>query len=291
MPGLPAPGLTADWLNGWLAALGITAMLPEVRLSWSPDPVPAAQFELPDHLPSLPEVLASALPSTQELEKLAVARRRPPAADFGRKVSLAVFAERAEVARVSDDWSLSSTVTDLVGDPPDQGLPHSPFDPAAPQGRTLWERVIACRQLIADPARSIAATFAGHGERVESNGLGFDVRRLTAGVQEAAKRVDPVVELLAFAGLELMPFRGNGMSARARGWTGPTGRPGAFRWCAWSQALERWGIDAFLDLTLGRDLRPEQQARLGVVACYHTVPYQPLGAADATRAYAAEREA
>ncbi|HUY24956.1 MAG TPA: hypothetical protein VMV09_06595, partial [Candidatus Saccharimonadales bacterium] len=251
MPVVPAPGLTSDWLNGWLAALGVTTLLLDVRLSWTSDPVPAAQFDVPDHLSSLPEALARALPSLEALGELAVARRLPPAADFGRRVSLDIFAERAKVARTAQDWSLSSTVTDLVADLPDEGLPHSPFDPAAPQGRTLWERVVGCRQLLADPARSITATLAGHGERVESNGLGFDVRRLIAGVQEAAKRVDPVVELLAFAGLELMPFRGDGKSARARGWTGPAGRTGAFRWCAWSQALDRWGIDAFLDLVLG----------------------------------------
>lgn len=286
----PAPGLRSDWLNGWLAALGVTALLPGVRLSWTSEAVPAAQFSVPDHLSPLAETLALAMPSLEALDGLAVARRRPPGADFGRRVSPEVFSERAGLARISGDWSLSSTVTDLVAELPDEGLPHSPFDPSAPQGRTLWERVVGCRRLITDPAPSITATLAGRGKRARSNGLGFDVQRLVAGVQDAEKQVDPVVELLAFAGLELMPFRGDGKSARARGWSGPPSRPGSFRWYAWAEALDRWGIDAFLDVVMGREVRPEEQARLGVVARYHSVPYQALGSADPTRAYAAARE-
>lgn len=287
----PAPGLRADWLNAWLAALGITALLPGTRLSWTPEAVPVALFSTPDDLSPLAQALALALPSLEELDGLAIARRRPPAADFGRKVSPEVFSERAGLARISGDWSLSSTVTDLVAEVPNEGLPHSPFDPSAPQGRTLWERVVGCRQLLTDPSRSLAATLSGRGKRVRSNGLGFDIQRLVAGVQDAEKQVDPVVELLAFAGLELIPFRGDGKSARARGWFGPTGRPGSFRWCAWADPLDRWGIDAFLDVVMGRTVGPEEAARLGVLARYHTVPYQALGSADPTRAYAAARDA
>lgn len=286
----PAPGLRADWLNAWLAALGIAALLPGVRLSWTPEAVPVAQFSAPDDLSPLDQALALALPSLEELDGLAIARRQPPAGDFGRKVSLEVFSERAGLARISGDWSLSSTVSDLVAELPKEGLPHSPFDPSAPQGRTLWERVVGCRQLLTDPAQSIKATLAGRGKRVKSNGLGFDIQRLVAGVQDAEKQVDPVVELLAFAGLELFPFRGDGKSARARGWFGPAGRPGSFRWCSWADPLDRWGIDAFLDVVMGRMIGREEAARLGVVARYHTVPYQALGSADPTRAYAAARD-
>jgi len=32
-----APGLTADWLNAWLAAIGVTVLVPQARLS---DPFP-----------------------------------------------------------------------------------------------------------------------------------------------------------------------------------------------------------------------------------------------------------
>lgn len=286
-----APGLRADWLNAWLAAVGVTVLVPGVRLSWTPEAVPVAWFNVPAALPSLAQAVALALPSLEVLDGLAIARRLPHAADLGRKVSPEAFSERAALARASGDWSLSSTVTDLVAELPKEGLPHSPFDPSAPQGRTLWERVVGCRQLLTDPAQSIKATLAGRGRRVKSNGLGFDIQRLVAGVQDAEKQVDPVVELLAFAGLELFPFRGDGTSARARGWFGPAGRPGSFRWCSWAEPLDRWGIDAFLDVVMGRMIGREEAARLGVVTRYHTVPYRALGSADPTRAYAAARDA
>ena len=30
-----APGLPADWLNGWLAAIGVTVLIPGARLRWT----------------------------------------------------------------------------------------------------------------------------------------------------------------------------------------------------------------------------------------------------------------
>jgi hypothetical protein len=59
---------------------------------------------------------------------------------------------------------------------------------------------------------------------------------------------DPVVELLTFAALLLFPVRGNGRRIRQRLWTDNSTRRGAFQWIAWRPALDRWGIDALLDL-------------------------------------------
>ena len=34
---LECPGLPAEWVNGWLAAVGTTVLDPEIQLSWTPD--------------------------------------------------------------------------------------------------------------------------------------------------------------------------------------------------------------------------------------------------------------
>jgi len=47
MGDLLAPGLTADWLNAWLAAIGVTVLVPGIRLGWSADPLPVAHFDIP----------------------------------------------------------------------------------------------------------------------------------------------------------------------------------------------------------------------------------------------------
>ena len=124
-----APGLTVDWLNGWLAAIGITVLLPEVRLRWTTDPVPFARFVLPDDGPPLAERVSAALPSLDDLDRLSTARWRQDRSELSRHVSLAAYADRASMARESEDASLSSSLTDLVAEVPSEGLPHSPFDP------------------------------------------------------------------------------------------------------------------------------------------------------------------
>lgn len=285
-----AAGITLDWLNAWLAALGVTVLVPDVRLRWTSDVVPSACFVLPPESPPLPELVGGALPSVDDLSRLAIARRRSDAGELTRKVRLEVYVERAGLARQLNDTSLSSTLTDLVAELPSDGLPHSPFDPPAPQGITLWQRVLSCREAIGDPAVDVEATLSGRGRRIASNGLGFDARRLVAGVRQGAPlRVDPVIEVLAFCGLALFPFRGNGAESRARGWTGPGGRRGSFRWCAWAPPLDRWAIDALLDIVSGARTTAAVASRLGITGWYRTVPYQRRGAADATRAYGAER--
>jgi len=287
-----APGLSVDWLNGWMAAIGVCVLLPGARLSWTGDPVPTARFLVPGEA-SLPQLVAQHLPSEEQLGKLAISRRLDGRLELPRTVTLAAYTDRVDIERKTRDASVSSTLTDLVDDNQLDDLPHSPFDPAVPRGITLWERVISCRQAIEDAVEHLAATFAGKGRRVAANGLGFDARRLVAGVQEADKRVDPVVELLAFLALPLFPMRGNGKQgdqARARGWQGPAGRTASFRWCAWSPYLDRWGIDALVDLLSEARQDPASAKRLGITAWYHTVPYRWLSTSDTTRAYGAEAE-
>ncbi|MCZ7537436.1 MAG: hypothetical protein M5T61_17020 [Acidimicrobiia bacterium] len=283
-----APGLVVDWLNGWLAALGITALLPEVRLSWTGGAVPHAGYLLPADAPPLAELVAAAMPTLDEIDELAIARRRSGCAEFTRNVSLGVYAERAQIARATGDWSLSATLTDLVTQIPRDGLPHSPFDPPVPKGITIWQRLRSCREAVTG-VEDVECSLMRLGRRIGNNGLGFDARRLVAGVRQGGPQVDPVIEVLAFFGVACFPARGTGREARARGWLGPGRRPGSFRWCSWAPALDRWAIDALLDLAPRARDDTALARRLGIGEWYLTVPFRPLGPSDVTRAYGAER--
>lgn len=292
-------GLGAGWLNSWLASIGVLRLLPDARLRWDGRGSPRAVFGGVDR--ELAEAVAAALPAVSDLDGLAIARHRDGCAEFPRTVSREAYRERAAVVRANQgDWSLAAAVTDLV---PDDEIAHGPFDPAMPKGVTLHERVRACRgKLPPEPshlAAAVASTLAGRGRRVQANGLGFDVTRSSAGVDASAEvMVDPVIECLAFEGLQLFPMRGDGRpGGRQRGFTSTASRRGAFRWPAWRQPLDLWGVDALLDqaaTALPRDGSPAGSVitrlqRLGITALYGSVYQRPRGSADTYRAYGAER--
>ena len=280
-----APGLPADWLNGWLAAIGVTVLIPGARLRWTDDGVPSALFET-DEPVDLAKRVEDALPTSQTLTRSAIARTLPRMEhDFSRNVTLAAFRERAGVERRNGEGILAASVSDLSAELKPDNLEHGAFDPPAPRGETLWSRATACARALAtaDLAERVRDTFEGSGRREALNGLGFDARRFPAGMH-AARDVyaDPVVELLAFAALPLFPTRGDGRRIRQRRWTDSSTRRGAFQWIAWRPALDRWAIDALLDL-LPRDIGKLTLAK------YRVIPYQPAARADTTRAYFAER--
>jgi hypothetical protein len=280
-----APGLTADWLNGWLAAIGVTTLIPGARLRWADNGVPSAVFEI-DEPGDLAEAVASALPTAETLACSAIARTLPEAEHhFARNVSLAAYRERAAIERQTGQGILAASVSDLNADLNPDSLDHGAFDPPAPRGETLWSRATKCAQALEGSgiAERVRETFSGWGRREALNGLGFDARRLPAGMH-AARDVyaDPVVELLTFTALPLFPTRGNGRRIRQRLWTDNTSKRGAFQWAAWRPALDCWGIDALLDLA--------DWDTVGLTAAtYRVVPFQPSAQADTTRAYFAER--
>lgn len=294
-----ATGIGAGWLNAWLASIGILRLLPDARLRWDGRGSPRAVFGAGDR--ELAEAVADALPSVADLEGLAIARHRAGCAELPRSVSREAYRERAAVSRASPgDWSLAATVTDLV---PGDEIVHGAFDPSAPKGLTMHQRVLACREkLPSDPASLVAAvalTLAGRGRRVQTNGLGFDVTRSSAGVLASDPMVDPTIECLAFEGLQLFPMRGDGErpGGLQRGFTSTASRRGAFRWPAWLQPLDLWGVDALLDQvasTLPREGSLPGSVtgglrRIGVTALYGSVYQRPRGSNDPTRAYGAER--
>ncbi|MGH9153225.1 MAG: hypothetical protein ACRD03_12685 [Acidimicrobiales bacterium] len=274
--------------------------MPDARLRWEGRASPRAAFCGVEG--DLAEAVAAALPTVAALDRLAIARHRSGSAELARSVSRKGYHERAEVARANPgDWSLAATVTDLV---PGDEIAHGPFDPPVPKGLTMYQRVRACRErLPSDHVELVAAvslTLTGRGRRVQANGLGFDVTRSSAGVDASAEvMVDPVIECLAFEGLQLFSMRGDGerKGGRQRGFASSASRRGAFRWPAWRQPLDLWGVDALLDQVanaLPRDGSVAAGAtgrlrRLGVTALYGSVYQRPRGSADTYRAFGAER--
>lgn len=309
---LQARGLPASWLNGWLAGVGATVLVPDLRLAWTDDPVPLPVLHLRGGH-DVAEAIAEALPNLEDLGHLAIARHRPDAPELPRKATLDAFRSRVELVQSgalgAGDRSLELSMTDLYDLRSDE-VPHAPFDPPVPKGVTLYERVVACRKAIEGLGHSdqvVKASLLGRGQRVQTNGLGFDYRRSADSVHADSERhTDPVVEFLAFFGLHLFPFRGNAhvkQQPRQRGFSDRASRRHAFRWPCWTEPLDTWAVDALLDRFHADCPRlsakqPEDHwdrhavatlRRLGIHGVYGSVYQEPRGQADSYRAFASER--
>ena len=304
------PGLPAEWINGWLAAVGISVLDPEIRLGWTSDPSPIAVLHHPDKEPAV--ALAEAWPSRRRLEEMPLAEYFEEDVPLRRQVSVEAFVKRVELSRGHPDaWTLTSSLTDLAID--SGKAAHAPFDPAGP-GTIKWlhHRLLKIYNHIAqDDVDKLAATIKnaidGIPDPVIDNGLGFDISRLPDRAREGVRiMVEPVVEVLAFFGLALLPVRGDGLRrgqvrVRQRGHGIGGRRENTFVWPAWSQPLDRWGIDALLDAwhqtwkphkaDEGLEWRMSRLDwdRLGVHTGWATKPYRPTASADSTRGFSSER--
>ena len=297
MAGMTSPGLPAAWLNGWLAAVGVTVLNERLRLGWTEGPSPVAVFTAgPGH--PLDEIVKS-WPERDLVDGLPIAEFWRGDGPMGRKVTVDTFASRVQAARGHRGaWALSSTMTDLaVYD--DGSVAHAPLDPAGP-GTIKWlhDRLLRVHALVTAPRRQIEGTLAGYGERVPVNGLGFDCTRLGSLADATGKHVDPVIETLAFFGLALLPVRGGGQDARLgpasprpvqRGWraTSQDSVARSFAWPAWRQPLDYAAIDALLDIWRPRNRT--DWSRTGVHAAWRTVSYQARSSSDPTAAFGAVR--
>lgn len=292
------PGLRADWVNGWLAAVGATRVEPALRLRWTLDSVPRAVLCAEDADPVL--LLADAWPTSGALEELPIAETWGNTSPVRRKVSVEDFAMRARAARSdSFSWTLSSTLTDLDVSASGE-VAHAPFDPAGP-GTIKWlhHRLVKVHSHVDPAVTQMADSLLGTSNRVKDNGLGFDSTRLASQADKTAKWVDPVIEVLAFFGLALLPVRGTGTdgsinksvrsSSRQRGWKRLSeGRSIlCFVWPAWNEPLDFDGIDALLDIWEWRDR--SRWSRAGVHGGWHSVRYEKRGSGDTTRGYDSER--
>ncbi len=297
-------GLPGSWVNGWLAGVGATVLCPAIRLGWTEDRTPRAVLACADGDPV--ELLSAALPTRADLGELPIAEQWAHTPRMERKVSVETFSARVRAARSHPaSWTLSSTMTDLHVNA-DGEVAHAPFDPAGP-GPTKWlhDRLLRVHRQVPrsagrpgpSPGR-LARSLQGTARRVPGGGLGFDVTRLASQADDTVKRIEPVVELLAFYGLALFPLRGTGTDARLRrtvpssaiqrGWSRESDRRElCFSWPAWRACLDAAAIDALLDLW-----SPDERgnwALLGIHSAWRSLRYQPRGRADPTRGYGSER--
>ena len=291
------PGLPAGWVNGWLAAVGATVLDPRLRLHWTEEDTPVAVLSSESHEPAA--ALVESWPTRELMDDLPIAADWRNACKLERQVTVDDFRGRAMEARgIPASWTLSSTMTDLSVDQNGK-VAHAPFDAAGP-GTIKWlhYRILRLHKKVGPPEPSrLRASLMGQASRIKDNGLGFDQSRLGSLAGKTDPWVAPVVELLAFFGLALLPMRGRGADRRERGnpderqrgWRNPPGsdEPREFVWPAWKQPLDAWGIDALLDVW--NPWRRATWRSAGVHAGWHSVRYERRAKADATRAIGAKR--
>ena len=293
---LTCPGLPASWVNAWLAAVGATVLHPEIRLHWTVEGTPVAMLSS-DKIDPL-EALTSSWPDKALLADLPIAENWQSHGKLERKVRVEQFVARVKKARGHPfAWTLSSTMTDLSVDECGK-VAHAPFDPAGP-GTTKWlhHRLLKIHDLAGqmDAAR-LRDSLVGRAPRIKNNGLGFDITRLGSLADDSNRWIEPVVELLAFFGLAVLPVRARGTDLRLSGVSKPDERQRGWRkasgsneqrrfcWPAWRQPLDTAGIDALLDLWNPSSLHKYTWNLLGVHAAWRSVQYRSRGSADTTRA-------
>lgn len=297
------PGLPANWINAWLAAIGVTTLLPGVKLAWTGGGRPVAILST-GGAPSLDDEIANRIPTSAALSQQAEAVAFPgKQRKQTNKIPLDSFPARAASERRGRTSVLAGSVTDLASADVKNAMEKSAFEPAAP-GPTggVLARVGDCLDKLpksaADRLAVVTATLDGIGARVRGNGLCFDIRRLPSGVHGGSRvMIDPVVEFLSFTALAHFPVRGDGRRARTRGWFSGKSSPDSFKWPTWSDPLDQWSIDALLDRL--DDLRSRAETsterfqaearRLGITAVFGVVPYRQQSASDSTRAYGSHR--
>ena len=295
--------VTSGWLansvNTWLAAIGTTVLVPGMRVGWTEEALPEAILEYPYGDPV--QAVVDAWPSSKRIQEMPLSDlrlyKRKDTGKLKRKVLVEVFSEHLISNRCHPDaWTLTSTMTDLaVGD--DNTAGNGSFDPAGP-GTIKWlhHRLQKTYDSVTNPDHQIRASLTGLPQYMAGNGLGFDIARL--GHSED-NWIDPVAEVLTFFGLAMFPVRGDGIkrkysSARQRGWQGTRQRN--FVWPAWKQPLDRYAIDALLDVWWyhnrdgNKPVNWQQNSlwkQLGIKAVWQSPRYTPTGSADRTCAYGA----
>lgn len=296
---MTCPGLPADWINGWLAAVGTTVLDSRIRLHWTSGGTPVAVLSASAADCNPVKCLTESWPDRSLLSRLPLAEKWNGDGELRRKVDVDVFARRVRLARGDPySWTLSSTMTDLcVLD--DGDVAHAPFDPSGP-GPTKWlhHRLERVHKLVEPTQTRILKSLTGGATRVKNNGLGFDLTRFGSMTDATATWIDPVIEVLAFFGLRLLPMRGSGTDRRSdgrgdtngrqRGWHSTSGTRGPlrFNWPAWDHPLSWSGIDALMDVW--KPARRSTWGRLGVHAGWQSIR-RKTASADTTRAYGSER--
>jgi len=284
-------GLTASWLDSWLAAAGATVLDDRIRLHWSDDAAPVAVLSAVGQQDPL-DLLVESWPSKELITDMPIAADWQECSEMGRKVPVETFVERCQLARAHPlSWTLSSTVTDLVVYESGE-VAHAPLDPKGPGTvGSLHHRLSRLLDSAEDPANGLRESLRGAGQRVVNNGLGFDLTRVASLADKTQNLVDPFLEAMAFFGLALFVVRGAGVDqrlgrrslpARQRCWS----RDHFMTWPSWSVPLDRHGLDALLDVWTMRDIAFAKE--LGVTGAFRSVDYQERGSADTTVGFGSE---
>lgn len=291
MSELECPGLPASWFNAWLAAVGTTVLVPEMRLSWTDSATPTAVLSAAGDR-DIAGLLAAAWPTSERIDDLPIAENWRGGRTIAPNVPLSAFCERAAASRGHDDtWALTSTYTDLHVEEAsggDEMVARSRLAPAAPGPvGPIHRRLTRVLGRVDEPLVQLKATVEGRARRVSANGLGFDIARITATGDDSDKMVDPVLEVLSFFGMALLPIRGTGTrrrlnertwaQARQRLWFQDADNSRRLRlmWPAWRDALTGQGIDAILDVW--NPVRPAEWRRFGVHSGWRAVEFRGQG--------------
>ncbi len=261
-------GLLAEMPHQWLAAIGATVISEDLRLSWTDDSSPCAVLHSPHKAPA--EVLYAAWPSREDLARFPVIewnlynKQDIPLADY-RRMTRASLAE-------GHAWSLAAAATDLAHSRRTAGTAaRGPFNPGF-QGPSSPHRSLLT--MVSCTFNDVARALDGLLPSAKGDGLGLDPGRFAdfQGTEKGVRTVYPI-EVMAFYGLALFPLRGDGIRdtgrARQRGWTTGRRREDEFRWPAWRQPLDRWAIDALLDVW-----DPDRESidgSLGITAAWKSV--------------------
>lgn len=276
------PGLPADWLNAWLAAIGATVLVEGLTLGWTNNVVPHAVLTLPgDRDPA--ETLQAQMMAI-DISDWPIERGLVGCEAVGLNLTIEQFRERANVARKHlNGWCLSSFYADGVIDQKRNVMvDKTPFLPGMPgKANTPSDRIAAL--LSSRDDFDVDATLRGFGHRQQANGLGFDAERIGSAGDDSQLFVEPVLEIMALFGLSLFPAHGARRQVRQRGWTGRKTARGSFRWPTWRYSLDSAAIDAFLDNW--HAAKPSAEA----TSVFEVVPYQARGSNDTTRGFASHR--
>ncbi len=300
-------GLPAEWLTGWLAAVGVTVLDEQCRLSWTEQENPIAVFSHRAHDPI--KILSDTWPELGDrLDNMPGARNPKTNKKDPRYIGLEAFSARLKDHRNHPDvFSLTSSLTDLrwtMEKKVDVAV-YGPFETAG-TGPTKWTHE-RCRKVYGKtdvPDQRIRQLFDGVADRIGVHGLGLDAGRIGA-VRDSDEEmmVEPIAETLAYFALALFPVRGDGRQVknergRQRGWGVGPYLETEFIWPVWKQPLDRWGIDALLTAwhntwrRRGKDgyrSLKAQWSRLGIHAGWKTVRFRSKGQSDRTSGYGSER--
>lgn len=288
MSELECPGLPASWFNAWLAAIGTAVLVPGIRLSWTDSATPTAVLSAAGEC-DIAGMLAAAWPTTERIADLPIAENWRDGRTIAPNVPLPAFRERAAASRGHNHaWALTSTYTDLHVEEASGGdeiVARSRLAPAAPGPvGPVHRRLTRVFDRVDEPVVQLGATLEGRARRVSANGLGFDIARITATGDDSNKMVDPVLEVLSFFGMALLPIRGAGTRrganerawarrARQRLWFQDPGNSRLLRlmWPAWCDPLTARGIDAILDVW--DPWRPAEWGRLGIHSGWRAIEF------------------